>query len=129
MDRIVEVLLEQESMTGDEFRALLSQYAQASGAAKQSSHFQIRLGCAPGCAPELSRLCSQWPAAARAGRWARRARMQWFARCAVERAVRPYHHASSLPPAPSPLNAMQIPQENLDAVARQKQPDAELQLA
>ena len=28
MDRIVEVLLEKESMTGDEFRALLSQYAQ-----------------------------------------------------------------------------------------------------
>ncbi|EFN54111.1 hypothetical protein CHLNCDRAFT_25190 [Chlorella variabilis] len=50
MDRIVEVLLEQESITGDEFRALLSQYAA-------------------------------------------------------------------------------IPQENLDAVARQKQPDAELQLA
>lgn len=50
MDRIVEVLLEKESMTGDEFRALLAQFAQ-------------------------------------------------------------------------------IPQENLDAVARQKQPDAELQLA
>ncbi|PRW39337.1 ATP-dependent zinc metalloprotease FTSH chloroplastic [Chlorella sorokiniana] len=50
MDRIVEVLLEKESMTGDEFRALLSQFTQ-------------------------------------------------------------------------------IPQENLDAVARQKQPDAELQLA
>lgn len=28
MDRIVEVLLEKESMTGDEFRALLSQFAQ-----------------------------------------------------------------------------------------------------
>lgn len=50
IDRIVEVLLENESMTGDEFRAILSQYAT-------------------------------------------------------------------------------IPQENLDAVARQKQPDIELQLA
>jgi cell division protease FtsH len=50
MDKIVEVLLEKESMTGDEFRELLSQYAT-------------------------------------------------------------------------------IPQENLDAVARQKAPDAELQLA
>ncbi|KAI7837879.1 hypothetical protein COHA_008366 [Chlorella ohadii] len=50
MDRIVEVLLEKESMTGDEFRALLSQFAQ-------------------------------------------------------------------------------IPQENVEAVARQKQPDADLQLA
>ena len=40
MDRIVEVLLEQESMTGDEFRAILSQYAQVRECAQAAGCFR-----------------------------------------------------------------------------------------
>lgn len=51
MDAIVEVLLEKETMTGDEFRAILSKYATMP---------QVRRGAAlPLCTAVVSRDCAQ----------------------------------------------------------------------
>lgn len=125
MDAIVEVLLEKETMTGDEFRAVLSKYATMPQVRRAADAHSPRSSCitasllgraactsaALGVLPmrlARPRLCCGccWGTPARAGQ-------ELFKRSA-ERS-RPAH----------PLTV----QENIDAVARQKQPDAELQLA
>lgn len=121
MDRIVEVLLEKESMTGDEFRALLAQYAQVR---RRSALLFVLLVLS--CVPLVGCLhCSASAHCAPGGERCSLAARNLNFHCAHLTAARtltpPPPHSSLLPP--------QIPQENLDAVARQKQPDSELQLA
>lgn len=118
MDRIVEVLLEKESMTGDEFRALLAQFAQVRAALGGGALLVL---CCPWVTSRV-----RWPLGLPPG--------------PAQASRQPAQIAGSQPSLPSPpqpadrparliASPLQIPQENLDAVARQKQPDAELQLA
>lgn len=118
MDRIVEVLLEKESMTGDEFRALLAQFAQV------RLRWLLDASLVLCCPWVTSRV--RGPPGCLQGRYRPPANRR--------RLLGHSHRSQALRSTldrPALLIAfpLQIPQENLDAVARQKQPDAELQLA
>lgn len=129
MDRIVEVLLEKESLSGDEFRAILSQYAtmpQARGgglsAALLSFGFYRLYWLLLAVPVPLAR--TPLPCLLLVGPVHRR-----LPACLPVAARRARRLTLCLPSSPPSPRSSSRPQENLDAVARQKQPDAELSLA